>query len=301
MGRDSVTVPRNWYESWETGTLTSRIAVNRTTMETRSRQEVVMDFREFRGLAGFAVVLVLLALLVFGILQWLHIPAGNFIDWIIGIAVFWWLLLIVTVPWNVHFRAKEVMADARRSREKNIPVDDNQVQYVATIARRSLWVAIALHVSSTIVLYLLAAFGISAIGYIGSIAALLLTALRPAARAYQYLAMRLASIGKEFKYPREDMLELRGRVERLEATAKQLEGKLNAENPDSWVAVQQRSLDALRGDLTRLASSHEDLRATNQAEHDRLSREAKSAIAQLNEDSQFLEHAREIIRFFKQA
>jgi hypothetical protein len=260
-----------------------------------------MDFREFRGLAGFAVVLVLLALLVFGILQWLQIPAGNFIDWIIGIAVFWWLLLIVTVPWNVHFRAKEVMADARRSREKNIPVDDNQVQYVATIARRSLWVAIALHVSSTIVLYLLAAFGISAIGYIGSIAALLLTALRPAARAYQYLAMRLASIGKEFKYPREDMLELRGRVERLEAISKQLEAKLNPENPDSWVAIQQRSLHALRGDLTRLASSHEDLRATNQAEHDRLSREAKSAIAQLNEDSQFLEHAREIIRFFKQA
>jgi hypothetical protein len=43
------------------------------------------------------------------------------------------------------------------------------------------------------------------------------------------------------------------------------------------------------------------LRATNERDHDRLSRESRQAIAQLSTDSQVLEHVREIIRFFKGA
>jgi hypothetical protein len=43
----------------------------------------------------------------------------------------------------------------------------------------------------------------------------------------------------------------------------------------------------------------EELRATNQIEHEGLGREARNAIAQLSVDGQFLEHVREIIRFFK--
>jgi hypothetical protein len=58
------------------------------------------------SIAGIVVVV----LTAFGLLQWLHIPAGNFLDWVIGGASFWWLLVIVTVPWNVHFQAKEVLA-----------------------------------------------------------------------------------------------------------------------------------------------------------------------------------------------
>jgi hypothetical protein len=46
--------------------------------------------------------------------------------------------------------------------------------------RKSLWLAIGLHILSTIGLYLLAIAGISAVGYISSGAALLLTILRPA-------------------------------------------------------------------------------------------------------------------------
>ncbi len=64
------------------------------------------------------VGIVVLVLTAFGLLQWLHIPAGSFLDWVIGGASFWWLLVIVTVPWNVHFQAKEVLAEAAQSIEK---------------------------------------------------------------------------------------------------------------------------------------------------------------------------------------
>ena len=89
-----------------------------------------------------------LALIAFFILQWLNIPAGNFIDWVIGVASFWWLLAVVTIPWNVYFEAEETKAEAVISRQKDIPVDNKQLAYVGKIARWALIVAIALHIIS---------------------------------------------------------------------------------------------------------------------------------------------------------
>ncbi|WP_293297704.1 MULTISPECIES: hypothetical protein [unclassified Microcoleus] len=43
------------------------------------------------------------------------------------------------------------------------------------------------------------------------------------------------------------------------------------------------------------------MRSTNHAEHTKLARDAESAIAQLTSDGQFLNHVREIIRFFKES
>ncbi|MCT7949113.1 hypothetical protein NG798_04880 [Ancylothrix sp. C2] len=251
--------------------------------------------------AGFSVVFGILILLVYAILQWLHIPAGNFLDWVIGAATFEWLLLIVTVPWNIHFESKSVLAEAAESREKNIPVDENQISYVKTLANRSFLVAIALHLLSAIALYTLALTGISTVGYISSAAALLLTILRPAIRAYKYLAMRLTMIRSQFLYPREDIVELRSRFNELELKVTQIEEKLNPEYPTSWVASQQRQWEATQTELSRLAAALENHRSTNQAEHIQLAREAQNAIAQLSTDGQFLNHAREIIRFFKEA
>ncbi|MEH2366435.1 hypothetical protein [Nostoc sp.] len=249
------------------------------------------------SIAGIVVVV----LAAFGLLQWLHIPAGNFLDWVIGGASFWWLLVIVTVPWNVHFQAKEVLAEAAQSTEKGIPVDEKQVKYVTLLAKRSLWVAIALHLFSAIGLYTLAVTGISTVGYISSGAALLLTILRPAIRAYEYLYARLAMIRQEWKYPREDIFELRDRFSILEQKIQSLEDQLNPEQPYSLSATQQRFSEETRRDLARIAANLEELRATNQTEHERLGREARNAIAQLSTDGQFLDHVREIIRFFKTA
>ncbi|ABA22650.1 conserved hypothetical protein [Trichormus variabilis ATCC 29413] len=245
--------------------------------------------------------IVITVLLAFSVLQWFHVPAGSFLDWVIGGASFWWLLVIVTVPWNIHFQAKQVLAEAAQSREKEIPVDERQVRYVQGLAKRSLWVALALHLFSAIGLYLLAATGISTVGYISSGAALLLTILRPAIRAYEYIYARLTMISQEWKYPREDIVELRHRFVELEQKVQVLEDQFNLEQPYSLAATQQRFGEETRRDLAKIAANLEELRATNQTEHERLSREARNAIAQLSTDGQFLDHVREIIRFFKTA
>ncbi|MEL7316985.1 MAG: hypothetical protein AAFN08_18905, partial [Cyanobacteria bacterium J06559_3] len=240
-------------------------------------------------------------------LQWLHIPSGSFLDWMIGIASFWWLLVIVTVPWNIHFAAKRVLTEADESRQGGIAVDTTQLNYVRQVAHWSFWSAIALHGLSTLGLYGLAVSGVSTIGYVGSAATLLLTGLRPAISLCQYLMDRLRTIQSVIKYPREDIVDLKQRLKNVESQLTRLAYQLNLdasepiEHPDSWATTQKQKLTALRHDLTQLAVGVEDLRVTNQADHDRLGREARSAIAQLSTDSQFLEHVREIIRFFKAA
>ncbi|MBE9210154.1 hypothetical protein IQ244_27395 [Nostoc sp. LEGE 06077] len=247
------------------------------------------------------VGIVTILLLAFGVLQWFHVPAGNFLDWVIGGASFWWLLVVVTVPWNVHFQAKEVLAEAAQSTEKGIPVDAKQVKYVQLLAKRSLWLAVVLHIFSAVGLYTLAATGISTVGYISSGAALLLTILRPAIRAYEYLYARLTMIRQEWKYPREDIFELRNRFSELENKVQFLEEQLNPEQAYSLPVTQQRFAEETRKELSRILANLEELRATNQTEHERLAREARNAIAQLSTDGQFLDHVREIIRFFKTA
>ncbi|NJM71804.1 MAG: hypothetical protein HC862_17295 [Scytonema sp. RU_4_4] len=255
----------------------------------------------FNFFIGSSLGIMVLVLLGFSVLQWFHIPTGNFLDWVIGGASFWWLLVIVTVPWNVHFQAKEVLAEGAQSTEKGIPVDEKQLEYVKVLARRSLFIALGLHLLSAIGLYVLAVTGISAVGYVSSGAALLLTGLRPAISAYEYLYARLVMIRQEWKYPREDVVELRFRFDTVEATVKRIEEQLNPEQPYSLAANQQIYLEETRKELARIAASVEELRATNQIEHERLAREARAAIAQLSTDGQFLDHVREIIRFFKTA
>ncbi len=255
----------------------------------------------YYSFGGFGAIVGIFLLLIFAILQWLHVSVGSFIDWVIAIAIFEWLLLIVTVPWNIHFEAKEVLAQGAESTKKNIAVDAEQLKYVAVLASRSLFVAIALHLGSAIALYALSATGISAVGYLSSGAALLLTVMRPAIRGYQYLAQRLTTIRSEFFHPREDIVELRNRFADLESTVRNLAAQLNSDDGSSWAAVQERQQRATRIELTNLAASLEDLRSTNQAEHTKLARDAESAIAQLTSDGQFLNHVREIIRFFKES
>ncbi len=260
-------------------------------------------YRDVGGFLVLSIALGVILLLAFGVLQWLQVPTGRFLDWVIGAASFWWLIVVVTVPWNVYFEAKGVLAEATESRRQEITVDARQVSYVQTVAQRSLWVAIALHLISALGLYGLAATGISAIGYVSSIAALLLTGLRPAISFYQYLALRLRAIAQEVSYPREDVRELRGRLIELSTQVEDLRYQLNRDRShgDSWATGQEVAVKALQKSLEQLTVEHRNAVADNQVAHNQLARDTRNAVAQISEDGRFLENVREIIRFFKSA
>ncbi len=248
--------------------------------------------------AGLAFsVVVLAAYLV--LTRWLNVPVGHFLDWVIGLLTFWWLLIVVTVPWNLYFRAKEILQDAKESREKGIPVDESKVAFVARWERRAIVVAIVLHLISAAGLFLLSYLGVSRVGYVSSAAVLLLTGLRPAIRAYDYLRARLGSIHEQLRFPREDVMTLRSDLTGVSDALRGIEQRLHLENPESWAAELDGRVQKLRLDVARIDAFLPDIEARNQLAHENLSRETQHAVSQLTADSKFLENVREIIRFIK--
>ena len=212
---------------------------------------------------SFSISLGIIAAILAGIIQWLNISAGSLVDWLIGIASFWWLLIIVTIPWNIYFDARETLTEANSSQEKGIQVDLKPLNYVRKVARWSIIGAITLHLFSAFALYLLAATGISNVGYVSSGLTLLLTILRPAIRGYQYLTTRLSTIKKEVKYPREDAIELRVRVETLETAIEKIQSLLDTKNPNSLVSKQQQVSQENREQLARQNALLEEYKAKN--------------------------------------
>ncbi|MEB3210743.1 MAG: hypothetical protein VKL39_05290 [Leptolyngbyaceae bacterium] len=242
-----------------------------------------------------------LALMTFAIMQWLHIPAGTLLDWFIGMASFYWLLAIVTIPWNIFFAAKEVLAEAEWSQQQGITLEITQIHYAQQVAKWGVSLAIILHLSSAVGLYGLAASGISAVGYVSAVATLLLTVLRPAIRTYHHVAHRLGLIQQQVRYPRQDVVQMQTAIHALQETVTHLSRTLDPHQSDSIVSQHQQEMGELRQRFAKLKAWSEEAFAQNQQEHDRLKREIQQSIAQLTEDSQFLLHARELIRFFKDA
>jgi len=252
-----------------------------------------------RKYISFSIGLGIITAILAGIVQWLNISAGSLIDWIIGIASFWWLLIIITIPWNIYFDAHETLSEGNISKEKGIQVNLKQLKYVQKVARWSITGAIVLHLLSALSLYLLAATGVSNVGYVSSGLTLLLTILRPAIRGYQYLTTRLLAIKREVKYPREDAIDFSSQLKSLKTRIKILEDLLDLKNPNSLIKKEQQKTQENFHQLSLQKALLEEYQAKNTVEHERLSREAVTAISQLSEDSQFLSNVREIIRFVK--
>ena len=237
----------------------------------------------------------------YGIIRWLALPAGTLVDWATGLLAFWWLLAVTTVPWDMYFKAREILNDARISTEKNIAFNPTDALYAHRIARIYLLVAIGLHLLTAGVLYALAFFQVSAIGYWASALALLLTFVRPLYRLHEHIVQRLIRIGQSVLYPREDMLSLQSQVGYLENRMLNAETDLNRENEYGWAATQVKAVEMLKNDIRDLKVALEQMKVENLAEHQQLAKKAEDSLAKLSEDARFLNQVSELIRFIKNA
>ncbi|MBD0256308.1 MAG: hypothetical protein ICV83_11365 [Cytophagales bacterium] len=254
-----------------------------------------------RNFLGSLASITLLVLITFAGLQLLHIEVGRLVDWVIGVAICWWLVGVVVIPWNTHFAAREVLDEARASAEKGIPVKEESVRYARRLSKRFFWLAIGLHLATALGLYLLAYYEVTVLGYLASVAALGLTFLRPLQRAYEHLSYKLRSMSEQIRYPREDVAELRDRVAQLEEKLKALAHALDAAEEGTWAHGQAQAIARLEAQLAHTSGQLEALAQLNRKEHETLARQSAAEIAKLSEDAQFLNQVRELIRFFKSA
>lgn len=251
----------------------------------------------FPSLIGFTFF----SLIVMVVLRWLDIPAGDLLDWVVGIGGFWVLIFVTTVPWNTHFRAKEVLSDAKSAEGKARKVSEKDLYYVKRIARLYLLIALALHVISAAGLYLLAVYNISKVGYWGAVLALLLTGLRPASRLYAYIHYRLTSISQEIHFPKEDVSKLQVEVTAIKDKLEAMHLLLHPDEKGSWTQEKTKELKRLESQMYALKESTENFQLQQNTKLKEIQTQNEKQIAQISEDAQFLAQVRELIRFIKKA
>lgn len=264
----------------------------------------------FSTLAG----LIFISLILYFGLSFFSFSIGSPMDWFVGVSTLSWLIIVVTVPWDAHFRAREVLNDAKISKRKDILVIEESLQYVERVAKRSLIIAIILHIVSAVGLYLVAALEISSVGYVGAVAAILLTFLRPAVNYYEYLQGHLANIRQEFRYPREDVQELLAKVTAMEDKMNELDHLLSLDNEHKNVSWRQEVEKAHQKfvenieDLKKKMKENE-VKAESQVRKvdeklegkiEKVKQDSLVSVEKLTTDSKILDSVREIASFIKQ-
>ncbi|MEV7391374.1 hypothetical protein [Streptomyces sp. NPDC091215] len=160
-----------------------------------------------------------------------------------GVLSLLWLLLLLTLPWNLYFRAHAVLAEIAVSREKGMQVSAARDAEAARIARTMLRAAVAGHVLTTAVVLAVTWATGEFTGYWFAAFFLLSTFFRPAGAYFGQLRRRLGTLLTDVTYPRDDVVELHARLNRAEAGTRVLEEK--AEEQYRALAELRRAVDAL--------------------------------------------------------
>ena len=148
-----------------------------------------------------------------------------------------WLIVLVTVPWNLYFAARQVVADMAVSRERGITVREVQEAEAERLARRMLRLALGAHVGTAVVVAVITYFSGATAGYYFAGFYLLSTAIRPAVAYVAHVRDRIKVLTRESTYPRDDVASLKRRVDLATKAVGELRGEL------------RRTGSALAGDI----------------------------------------------------
>ncbi len=245
-----------------------------------------------RYLANLAWTLALLVLIVgigslFGLSDYIRssLAHGHLLDWGMGGLCLIWLLVVLTVPWDLYFQAHEVAFELQRARELNIPAVAGRAQYIQTLRRRLGILAIGAHLFSALLVAGITYFAHGTVGYYFAVFYLISTVFRPAAAGYVYLSRKLRAIGEEARYPREDVVELRMRVKEHEERLKSLDAQLKNQND----RLQQEA-----------GIREAEVRELRQSVHT-IGREFESAIGRLTDNQEVIKGIQAFVRLVTQS
>ncbi|MEW1699215.1 MULTISPECIES: hypothetical protein [unclassified Streptomyces] len=186
--------------------------------------------------AGLAVGALILAYAV-------GAPPGTVLAVGAGVLGLLWLLVLLTAPWSLYFRAHTVLTEIGTSREKGLAVAPEREAEARRIARVMLRVAVAGHVGTAAAALAVAVATGRAAGYWCAGFFLLSTFFRPAGAYFGQLRRRLGGLLVDVTFPRDDVVALTGRVASLESGGAVLEAK--AEEQYRALAELRRTVDAV--------------------------------------------------------
>jgi hypothetical protein len=191
-----------------------------------------------------------------------------------------WLIVLVSMPWNLYFAARRAVQEAAVSRERGISVRPAVDAEARLIARRMLGLALGGHLGTAIAAAAIAYFSGSEAGYYVAGIFLLATAFRPAGAYLVHMRERIGVLTRESTHPREDVVTIRAEVDVIRQSLGELRTELRhsgetlgrTEAALTDTITHTRSL--LAADLDRLREAQETDRAQARSRHDGLERQA---------------------------
>jgi Tfp pilus assembly protein PilO len=235
------------------------------------------------------IVLLIVAAQFLGVVDLVRqsILTGHLLDWLTGVFCLLWLMVILKAPWDLYFKAYAVAFEQQRSRERGLRLEAGRENYVQTVRRRLLFFAIGAHAVSAAVIAVVTFFTEGTVGYWFAGFYLLSTLFRPVVAGYSYLWERLKAIGDESRYPRDDVEEMRQRLNRAETNLNQYRDELRGS---------ERTVTELRDALRNVQLEKE--REVNDL-HNRLtglSHEFERTIARLTDNQEVIKGIQAFVR-----
>ncbi|MFJ8660161.1 hypothetical protein [Streptomyces sp. NPDC093795] len=217
-------------------------------------------------------------------------PPGTVLAVGAGVLGLLWLLLLLTAPWNLYFRAHAVLAEIALSREKGLAVAGERDTEARRIARVMLRVAVAGHgVTAALALAVAVATGREAAYWCAGFF-LLSTSFRPAGAYFGQLRGRLGVLLREVTFPRDDVVALTGRVAALENGATVLDDK--AEEQYRALAELRRTVDAVALSADRRADGTDRKVAA-------LAREFEATVNRLTDNEEIITGLKAFLRLLR--
>jgi hypothetical protein len=133
-----------------------------------------------------------------------------------------WLIVLVSMPWNLYFAARRVVGEMAVSQERGIAVRAANDAEARRIARRMLWLALGGHLGSAAAAAVIASYSGNATGYYVAAIFGLSTTFRPAAAYLSHIRERIGVLTRESTHPREDVETIRGELDGIRQSLEQL-------------------------------------------------------------------------------
>jgi hypothetical protein len=239
----------------------------------------------FGTLVGIGILVVAARFLGLDDLVRRNIEAGGLLDWLMGAFSLFWLLLILKAPWDLYFQAHSVAFEQQRSRERGVRLTAGREDYISVVRRRLLGLAVGAHVFSAALIAAVTYFTHGTVGYYFAAFYLVSTLFRPTIAGYVYLSRKLKALGEESRYPREDVIEMRSRLEMQEGLMLSLRGHVERLERES---------------AERDNANEAELRDQRQRLHT-LGREFETTISRLTDNQEVIKGIQAFVRLISQS
>lgn len=176
-----------------------------------------------------------------------------------------WLIVLVSMPWNLYFAARRAVQEAAVSRERGVSVRPAIDAEARLISRRMLGLALGGHLGTAIAAAAIAYFSGSETGYYVAGIFLLATAFRPAGAYLAHIRERIGVLTRESTHPREDVVTIRAEVDVIRQSLGELRTELR-QAADALGRTETRLTDTITHTRSLLATDLDQLREAQETD-----------------------------------